>query len=63
MHIQHDISHCRGGNCPLKESCYRYKMHQNLLENPGKWGNYHSYLISPPYNYGKCKHFWDCKEF
>ena len=59
MHIQHDISHCRGGECPLRETCYRYKMHQDLLANPGKYGKYHSYFVTTPHNYGKCKHYWD----
>lgn len=53
--MQHDITHCKGGDCPLKETCYRYIAHLDLKENPGKYGLYHSYLITEPHNYGKCK--------
>lgn len=62
MHIQHDISHCRGGDCPLKETCFRYIMHKHLLDNPGKYGMYHSYFITTPHSYGKCKHYWEEKQ-
>lgn len=62
MHIQHDISHCRGGECPLKETCYRYLMHKDLQDNPGKYGKYHSYFVTTPFNYGKCKHHWPVEE-
>lgn len=62
MHIQHDISHCRGGDCPLKETCFRYLMHKHLLDNPGKYGQYHSYFITTPHSYGKCKQYWEEKQ-
>ena len=39
----------------MKETCYRYIAHLDLKENPGKYGLYHSYLITEPHNYGKCK--------
>ena len=56
--MQHDISHCKGGDCPLKETCYRYIAHRDIVDNPGKYGQYHSYFITTPHNYGKCKHYW-----
>lgn len=55
--MQHDISHCKGGECPLKDTCYRYLAYKELKENPGKFGTYHSYFITTPFNYGKCKHY------
>jgi hypothetical protein len=55
--MQHDISHCKGGECPLKDTCYRYLAYKELKENPGKYGQYHSYFITTPFNYGKCKHY------
>ena len=55
--MQHDISHCKGGECPLKDTCYRYLAYKELKENPGKYGLYHSFFITTPFNYGKCKHY------
>lgn len=55
--MQHDITHCKERDCPLKENCYRYIAHKDLENNPGKYGLYHSYFITSPHNYGKCKHF------
>jgi hypothetical protein len=25
MSMNHDITHCKGGSCKLKRTCYRYK--------------------------------------
>ena len=62
MYIQHDIAHCKGGDCPLKDNCYRYLMHLDLQENKEKYGRFHSYFITTPHNYGKCKHFMDASK-
>lgn len=57
MTMKHDITHCKGGKCPMKETCYRYLAYLDLIENKEKQG-IHSYFISPPYNYGKCQHYY-----
>ena len=48
-----DISKCKGGDCPLKDSCYRYTVIPS---------DYQSYLYSPPYkvinNHLMCEYFW-----
>jgi hypothetical protein len=31
-YMDHDIVHCAGLNCPLKEDCLRYKAHKELLK-------------------------------
>lgn len=50
-----DISMCKGGECPLKENCYRY------LATPSEY--LQSYLSNPPYNEEKkeCEYYWDNK--
>jgi hypothetical protein len=37
-------------------------MHKHLLDNPGKYGMYHSYFITTPHSYGKCKQYWEEKQ-
>lgn len=46
-----DITMCKGGNCPLKETCYRFKANINTI--------YQSYFLKPPYNKKtkKCKFY------
>lgn len=44
-----DISMCNGGDCPLKEMCYRY------TAKPSEYAQ--SYFETPPINDGKCDHF------
>ena len=50
-----DISMCSGQNCPLKETCYRYKA------TPSKFRQ--SYFMNPPFKEdGTCEHhmkIWD----
>ena len=41
---------CVGTNCPLKETCYRYKA------TPSE---YQSYWLEPPYYAGICEHYWE----
>jgi len=60
--IDHDITHCKGDGCPLRESCFRYLMHLDLQASKGKYGTLHSYLITSPHNYGKCKMYLKTKE-
>lgn len=50
-----DISMCKGGDCPLKETCYRFKA------TPSDW---QSYFGETPYNEEKkdCDYYWKIKE-
>lgn len=45
-----DITMCKGKDCPLKETCYRYKAKPSDLQ---------SYFIEPPYKDDKCTHYWE----
>jgi hypothetical protein len=52
-----DITKCRGGNCPIKEKCYRFT---------AKAGFRQSYFFNPPFeiigkfdNHVKCEYFWN----
>ena len=49
--MNHDIIHCDGIECPLKERCVRYKVHLDLKENEYN-GLYDYYIINP---YGMVK--------
>ena len=46
-----DITMCKGVDCPLKESCYRYKTKANPYRQ--------SYFIETPYNKetNACDHY------
>lgn len=45
-----DITMCKGGDCPLKENCYRY------LAEPCE---YQSYFMEAPFDNSKCEHYWE----
>ena len=47
-----DITMCKGGDCPLKEKCYRF------TAKPSEWAQV--YFIEIPYNKNtkKCEHLW-----
>ena len=45
-----DITMCSGKDCPLKETCYRYKAEPS---------DYQSYWLEPPYYAGICEHYWE----
>ena len=45
-----DITMCKGTNCPLKKSCYRYTANKNEILQ--------SYFIEPPIKDGKCEMYW-----
>jgi hypothetical protein len=47
-----DIAMCEGGNCPLKESCYRFKA------TPSPYAQ--SYFAEIPYDAEEdgCDHYW-----
>ncbi len=44
-----DITMCKGTNCPVKESCYRYT---------AKPSNYQSWFMETPFNDGECDMYW-----
>ncbi len=44
---------CPGNDCPLKETCYRYKAEPS---------DYQSYFIDTPYYSGICEHYWEIEE-
>ena len=51
--MNHDITHCRGNDCPIKEQCYRYLAYKDINK---------PMLISvtaPIYKNGSCELFWD----
>lgn len=45
-----DICMCKGTDCPLKESCYRYTANKNEILQ--------SYFKEPPVKDGKCEMYW-----
>lgn len=47
----HDIAHCEGGGCPLKDKCYRFLAHQEAVERHLK---YMTYITTPPHVEDKC---------
>lgn len=51
MNLGYDITHCKGGNCPLKDNCYRYLAYQEPYDFTI------SVFQSTQYKDGECKHF------
>ncbi len=49
-----DITMCPGNDCPLKETCYRYKA------IPSEYSQ--SYFIDTPYYAGICEHYWEIEK-
>jgi hypothetical protein len=45
-----DICKCKGTDCPLKETCYRFTAKSDDV--------YQSYFVDPPIKDGKCDMFW-----
>jgi hypothetical protein len=45
-----DITMCQGTNCPLKDSCYRYKAKPNKI--------WQSWFTESPIKDGKCDMYW-----
>lgn len=48
-----DIAKCKGGDCPLKETCYRY------IAPADEYAQ--SYFVDPPYDKEKeeCEYYWE----
>jgi hypothetical protein len=44
-----DITMCNGGDCPLKEKCYRFKATASAWQ---------SYFVEAPYSMDGCRYFW-----
>ena len=51
-----DIAKCTGGQCPLKEKCYRYTATEDEY--------WQSWLVEEPYDYDKkeCEFFYERKQ-
>jgi hypothetical protein len=51
-----DISKCKGTNCPLADTCWRYKAPGNEY--------YQSYFTEVPYDHKShgCDHYWQMHE-
>ena len=45
-----DITMCSGLNCPLKETCYRFKAMKKVYGQ--------AYFLSPPYIDSECEYYW-----
>ena len=45
-----DITKCKGTNCTLKESCFRFTASENEVLQ--------AYFVEPPIKDGKCEMFW-----
>ena len=45
-----DITKCKGTNCPLKDSCYRFTATENEVLQ--------AYFVEPPIKDGKCEMYW-----
>ncbi len=41
---------CKGTDCPIKESCYRFTATENEILQ--------AYFVKPPFKDGKCDMFW-----
>jgi hypothetical protein len=48
-----DIAMCSGGECPIKENCWRY------MAPASRW---QSYFAAPPCDEEGCDYFWDMNE-
>lgn len=51
--LMSDIAMCQGGECPVRENCWRY------LAPTDRW---QSYLGTPPFTEEGCDYFWDVNE-
>lgn len=63
--MDHDITHCEGINCPVKETCYRYLAYQEAVNTDL---SYITVLIQDEKNKeqlqakGKCDMYWRTKK-
>lgn len=54
--MNHDIAHCRGERCELREMCHRYKAHEDLKNIEDKLP-YYPY-VEPQRSGNDCESFW-----
>jgi hypothetical protein len=47
-----DITKCKGGECPIKKTCYRFT---------SKASDWQSYFTEIPLKDGKCDMYWEKK--
>ena len=47
-----DITKCKGTDCPLKETCYRFLAMEGLRQ---------SYFKDVPFKDEKCEYYWNIK--
>lgn len=52
-YLMPDIAMCGGGDCPVKENCWRY------IAPASHW---QSYFEDPPFTEEGCNYFWDVNE-
>ena len=57
MKYCHDITHCEGDSCSLKETCYRYMAYLELKDIDINA----LMFIKPPPKDGKCEFYNKCK--
>ena len=51
--MNHDITHCEGKYCPLKETCYRYAAYKELDDTET-----HAWVFKLiPYESGECEFY------
>ena len=61
--MDHDITHCRGIDCPVKDTCYRYIAYQDAAKNDI---GYISVLIQNKEEIekeGKCHIYWPTEKY
>ena len=51
--LMSDIAMCQGGECPVRENCWRY------IAPASRW---QSYIETPPFTEEGCDYFWDVNE-
>jgi len=50
-----DIAKCPGGDCPQKETCFRFTAMPNEFMQ--------SYFVDPPNKGGECDYYWKVVEY
>lgn len=57
--MNHDITHCEGKSCPLKETCYRYAAYKEIYdyEKAYEVSVCISIFNNPPYKDGECEFY------
>lgn len=53
--MNHDFAHCQNEDCPLKESCGRYRLY--LKDKKGEGHGWCSYADFKPDDKGECENY------